>query len=48
MLKGVFLKKYYLIIVPTTKSITAQNYIAGGFCHSSITSLLKGMICGIK
>ena len=48
ILKGVFLKKYYLIIIPITKSIVAQNRTAGGFCHSNIISLLKGMIYNIK
>ena len=41
ILEGVFLKKYYLIIV-------AQNCTARGFCYSGIISLLKGIICGIE
>ena len=48
MLEGVFLKKYHLMMVPATKSIAAQNRTARGFYHSSIISLLKGTICGIK
>ena len=48
MLKDVFLKKYYLIIVPAIKLIAAQNRTTKGFYYSSITSLLKGTICGIE
>ena len=48
ILEGVFLKKYYLIMVPVTKLIAAQNRTAGGVCYSGIISLLKGMICSIK
>ena len=48
ILKGVFLKKYYLIIVPVTKLIVAQNCTAKGFCYNSIISFLKGIICNIK
>jgi hypothetical protein len=48
ILEGVFLKKYYLIIVPATKSIAAQNRTAGVFYYSGITSLLKETICSIE
>jgi len=48
ILKDIFLKKHYLIIVPATKSIAAQNRTARGFCYSGITSLLKGTICSIE
>jgi hypothetical protein len=48
ILEGVFLKKYYLMMVPATKLIVAQNCTARGFCYNGITSLLKGMICGVK
>ena len=48
MLKDVFLKKYYLMIVLVTKLIIAQNYTVRGFCHSGIISLLKGTIYSVK
>ena len=48
ILEGVFLKKHYLIIVPTTKSIAAQNRTTGVFYYSGITSLLKGTIYSIE
>jgi len=48
MLENVFLKKHYLIIVPTTKLMAAQNCTARGFYHSGITSLLKGTIYNIE
>jgi hypothetical protein len=48
MLEGVFLKKHYLIIVPTTKLIAAQNRTARVFYYSGIISLLKGTICSIE
>jgi len=48
ILKDVFLKKHYLMIVAATKLIAAQNCIAKGFCHSGIMSSLKGTICGVE
>ena len=48
MLKNAFLEKYYLMMVPATKLIVAQNRTAGVFYYSGITSLLKGTICGIE
>jgi len=48
MLEDVFLKKYYLIMVPTTKLMVVQNCTAGGFCHSGITNLLKGTTCSVE
>ena len=48
MLEDVFLKKYYLIIVPATKLIVAQNCTTKGFCYSGIISLLKGIIYSIE
>jgi len=48
ILKNIFLKKHYLIMVPTTKLMAAQNRTAGGFYHSGITSLLKGTIYSIE
>ena len=48
ILKDVFLKKHYLIIVPATKLIVAQNRTAGGFYYSGIISLLKGTIYSME
>ena len=48
ILEGVFLKKYYLMMVPVTKLIAAQNCTARGFCYSGIISLLKGAIYSVK
>jgi hypothetical protein len=48
ILEDVFLKKYYLIMVPATKLIAAQNCTARVFYYSGITSLLKGTIYSIE
>jgi hypothetical protein len=48
ILEGVFLKKHYLIMVPATKSIVAQNCTTGVFYYSGIISLLKGTIYSIE
>ena len=48
ILEDVFLKKYYLIIAPTTKLIVAQNCTTRGFYYSGIISLLKGTIYSIE